>query len=113
MSEATANVAAYVAAQREQAPALPAFGTPSLDASRAQALESLSQFGLPSQRDEDWKYTSTRASLLAKRQSMVSMPGGWYLLMGFGSQNCRCSMICPRVYRYQALASRWGASHSV
>lgn len=61
MSQGAANVAAYVAAQREQAPALPAFGTPSLDASRAQALESLCQLGLPSQRDEDWKYTSTRA----------------------------------------------------
>ena len=61
MSEGTANIAAYVAAQREQAPTLPAFGTPSLDTSRAQALESLSRLGLPSQRDEDWKYTSTRA----------------------------------------------------
>ena len=61
MSEGIANIAAYVAAQREQALSLPACGTPSLDTSRAQALESLSQLGLPSQRDEDWKYTSTRA----------------------------------------------------
>ncbi len=60
MNTGAANAAVYVAAQREQVSTLPAFGTPLLDASRAQALEALSRHGLPSQRDEDWKYTSIR-----------------------------------------------------
>lgn len=61
MSAIVENVSAYVSAQQQRAANLPGSGLGALDASRAAALERLSRFGLPSQRDEDWKYTSIRS----------------------------------------------------
>lgn len=61
MSSVVENAAAYVAAQQDTAAQLPGYGLAELDAGRAAALEQLSRQGLPSQQDEDWKYTSTRS----------------------------------------------------
>ena len=61
MSSVVENAAAYVAAQQDTAAQLPGVGLAELDAGRAAALEQLSRQGLPSQQDEDWKYTSTRS----------------------------------------------------
>ncbi|MCP4950490.1 MAG: Fe-S cluster assembly protein SufD [Proteobacteria bacterium] len=61
MGSVVENAAAYVAAQQDTAAQLPGYGLAALDAGRAAALEQLSRHGLPSQQDEDWKYTSTRS----------------------------------------------------
>ncbi|HCX88114.1 MAG TPA: Fe-S cluster assembly protein SufD [Gammaproteobacteria bacterium] len=60
MSAMEGHAAPYVEAQQGQAGELPAAGIAALDRSRAKALEALGERGLPSQRDEDWKYTSIK-----------------------------------------------------
>ncbi len=46
----------YIVAQQAAADALPAAGTPWLDASRDKAKAILADVGLPTTRLEDWKY---------------------------------------------------------
>lgn len=60
MSASSTNAAAYVAAHKECSGNLPAIGIPAMDVSRQKALDSLLRLGLPTQKDEDWKYTSTK-----------------------------------------------------
>ena len=61
MSAAESHAAPYIEAQQAQASALPAVGVAALDHSRSEALQLLGERGLPTQRDEDWKYTSIKA----------------------------------------------------
>ena len=61
MSAAESHAAPYIEAQQAQVSALPAFGVAALDHSRSEALQLLRERGLPTQRDEDWKYTSIKA----------------------------------------------------
>ena len=61
MSAAENHAAPYIEAQQAQASALPAAGVAALDHSRSEALQLLGERGLPTQRDEDWKYTSIKA----------------------------------------------------
>ena len=61
MSAAASHVAPYIEAQQAQASALPAAGVAVLDHSRSEALQLLGERGLPTQRDEDWKYTPIKA----------------------------------------------------
>ena len=60
MSASSANAAAYVAAYKECSDNLPAIGIPAMDASRRKAIDSLLRLGLPTQKDENWKYTSIK-----------------------------------------------------
>lgn len=55
------------------APTLPGAAAPWLARLRRRALDRFAQNGLPSQRDEDWKYTSVAA--IAKRSFTVLAPG--------------------------------------
>ncbi len=73
------GAAAYVAAHQEKHKQLPGDGIAALDAQRAAALEQLARQGLPSQRDEDWKYTSIRsitksAFALAEPAAIARLP---------------------------------------
>ena len=61
MSAAEIHAAPYIEAQQAQASSLPAVGVVALDHSRSEALQLLGERGLPTQRDEDWKYTSIKA----------------------------------------------------
>lgn len=74
MSVSEASAAAYVAVHREKHKQLPGGGIAALDAQRAAALEQLARQGLPSQRDEDWKYTSIRS--ITKSAFAPAEPGG-------------------------------------
>ena len=60
------DAADYVAVQQIAADALPAAGTPWLDASRDKAKAILTDVGLPTTRLEDWKYTNTRSITRSK-----------------------------------------------
>jgi len=115
MSSVVENAAAYVAAQRDSAAQLPGYGLAELDAGRAAALEQLSRQGLPSQQDEDWKYTSTRSitraafkpasagatcpsDFIAQSVLKGSTLTVWFLLMGFYPQRSltlkHCQLMC-------------------
>jgi|DEB0MinimDraft_10_1074344.scaffolds.fasta_scaffold00576_11 Fe-S cluster assembly protein SufD len=74
MSIADASAAAYVTAQKQMLAQLPGGGISSLDAHRAGAVDQLARLGLPSQRDEDWKYTSIRS--ITKSAFTPAEPGG-------------------------------------
>ena len=71
-----ADAADYVAAQQVAAGALPAAGTPWLDASRDKAKAILADVGLPTTRLEDWKYTNTR-SITRSRFDPVLRSESW------------------------------------
>ena len=73
MSAIEAHAAPYIEAQQGKAGQLPAAGVAALDRSRAKALEVLSERGLPSQRDEDWKYTSIKP--ITRSRFSPAIPG--------------------------------------
>jgi len=73
MSAIEAHAASYVEAQQSKAGELPAAGVAALDRSRAKALDLLSERGLPSQRDEDWKYTSIKP--ITRSRFSPAIPG--------------------------------------
>ncbi|MCH1523246.1 MAG: Fe-S cluster assembly protein SufD [Arenicellales bacterium] len=66
------HAAPYVEAQQAQARELPGAGVAALDRSRSEALEILGERGLPSQRDEDWKYTSIKPITRSRFSPAVS-----------------------------------------
>ena len=66
----------YIVAQQAAADALPAAGTPWLDASRDKAKAILADVGLPTTRLEDWKYTNTR-SITRSRFDPVLRSESW------------------------------------
>ena len=70
------DVADYIVAQQVAADALPAAGTPWLDASRDKAKAILADVGLPTTRLEDWKYTNTR-SITRSRFDPVLRSESW------------------------------------
>jgi len=72
MSAMESHAAPYVEAQQAQACDLPAAGVAALDRSRSEALEILGERGLPSQRDEDWKYTSIKPITRSRFSPAVS-----------------------------------------
>ena len=72
MSAMESHAAPYVEAQQAQARELPGAGVAALDRSRSEALEILGERGLPSQRDEDWKYTSIKPITRARFSPAVS-----------------------------------------
>ena len=72
MSAMESHAAPYVEAQQAQARELPGAGVAALDRSRSEALEILGERGLPSQRDEDWKYTSIKPITRSRFSPAVS-----------------------------------------
>ena len=66
------HAVSYVEAQQARAGELPAAGVAALDRSRSEALEILGERGLPSQRDEDWKYTSIKPITRSRFSPAVS-----------------------------------------
>ena len=72
MSAMESHAAPYVEAQQAQARDLPGAGVAALDRSRSEALEILGERGLPSQRDEDWKYTSIKPITRSRFSPAVS-----------------------------------------
>ena len=72
MSAMESHAAPYVEAQQAQARDLPGAGVAALDRSRLEALEILGERGLPSQRDEDWKYTSIKPITRSRFSPAVS-----------------------------------------
>ena len=76
MDQVASNVADYVSAQQSVAAALPAAGTAWLDSSRDQARTTLAAVGLPSTRQEDWKYTNIKP-ITRSLFSPVSRPSRW------------------------------------
>ena len=72
MSAIESHAAPYVEAQQAQARELPGAGVAALDRSRSEALEILGERGLPSQRDEDWKYTSIKPITRSRFSPAVS-----------------------------------------
>jgi Fe-S cluster assembly protein SufD len=73
MSAAESHAAPYIEAQQAQASALPAAGVAVLDHSRSEALQLLGERGLPTQRDEDWKYTSIKP--ITRSRFSPAIPG--------------------------------------
>ena len=76
MDQVASNVADYVSAQQSVAAALPAAGTAWLDSSRDQARTTLAAVGLPSTRQEDWKYTNIKP-ITRSLFRPVSRPSRW------------------------------------
>ena len=72
MSAMESHAVSYVEAQQARAGELPAAGVAALDRSRSEALEILGERGLPSQRDEDWKYTSIKPITRSRFSPAVS-----------------------------------------
>ena len=75
MSEAVSTAGDYLAAQ--QLAELPAAGTTWLDNRRSQARSLLEGVGLPTTRQEDWKYTNIRP-ITRKTFHPVSASCGWH-----------------------------------
>ncbi|HCK75802.1 MAG TPA: Fe-S cluster assembly protein SufD [Gammaproteobacteria bacterium] len=72
MSAMESHAVPYVEAQQAHASELPAAGVAALDRSRLEALEILGERGLPSQHDEDWKYTSIKPITRSRFSPAVS-----------------------------------------
>lgn len=69
-----ASATAFVADFERIAPELPGAGTPWLARLRRDALGRFAEAGIPTRRDEEWKYTSLAA---LEKADFTSRPNGW------------------------------------